>query len=175
MRRLGSDAEHAREMVIDDILRGRINLMIHICKDYLQGDEPGERQRLVMEKNAIHVEMECSLLTEFTGKAMTPYRSCIDEKLCFHIKLLAILSKSVARRHPTGAYRKKAMLENMKIVRKSLVLKKDQLCGTVLTEQLLTAKRPATGIGANHLHAVIGKRLRKNVPCDVPLQLSYLE
>ena len=120
MHRLGSETEHSREMVLDDILRGRINLLIHICRDYLQGNALGERQRLVMERNALHIETECSLLTEFAAKAMTPYRSCVDEKICFHLKLLAIIAKSVAKRCPTGTYRAKAMQENLNIICKLL-------------------------------------------------------
>ena len=68
-----------------------------------------------------------------------------------------------------------AELENMKIVRKSLVLKKSQIRGTVLTEDLLTAKRPATGLSADCLESIIGKRLNQNVQRDVPLQPNFLE
>ena len=66
-------------------------------------------------------------------------------------------------------------LEVRDIVRKSLVLRQDQEKGEILTEKMLTAKRPGTGIPAREMSKVIGMRLRKSLQEDELLQFSHLE
>lgn len=58
---------------------------------------------------------------------------------------------------------------------KSLVAARDLGAGTVLTEELLASKKPGTGIPANDLPQVIGKRLRHPVAKDDLLKFEDLE
>ena len=47
--------------------------------------------------------------------------------------------------------------------------------GTVLTRDMLTCKRPGTGIPPYELDATIGKRLRVDMKADEPLQWEHLQ
>ena len=67
-------------------------------------------------------------------------------------------------------------LELAKIVRKSLVIKKDSPKGTVINEQSVTAKRPGTGIPAREFCLYAGRKLKKDLPknhllCDDDLEV----
>ena len=58
---------------------------------------------------------------------------------------------------------------------KSVALKCATAAGTVLTESLLTVKKPGTGIAAGRLNEVIGRRLVRAVGTDRILQWSDLD
>lgn len=58
---------------------------------------------------------------------------------------------------------------------KSLVPVCDLPAGTVLETGHLGAKKPGTGISASELEVTIGRRLARDVKCDVPLMPSDLE
>lgn len=58
---------------------------------------------------------------------------------------------------------------------KSLVARVDLAGGTVLRADHLTARKPGTGIAASRLGAVIGSRLRRDVPADTMLAESDLD
>ena len=58
---------------------------------------------------------------------------------------------------------------------KSLVARVDLAGGTVLRADHLTARKPGTGIAASRLDAVIGSRLRRDVPADAMLAESDLD
>jgi N-acetylneuraminate synthase len=58
---------------------------------------------------------------------------------------------------------------------KSVVPVRDLAAGTVLEPELLTTKKPGTGIPASALDDIIGRRLRRDVPADVPLGFNDLE
>jgi N-acetylneuraminate synthase len=58
---------------------------------------------------------------------------------------------------------------------KSLVTRVDLTGGTVLRADHLTARKPGTGIAASRLAAVIGSRLRRDVPADTMLAESDLD
>lgn len=53
---------------------------------------------------------------------------------------------------------------------KSLVVSQDLPAGTLLTAELLTSKKPGTGIPASELHSVVGRRLRRDVRSNRLLQ-----
>ena len=55
---------------------------------------------------------------------------------------------------------------NIKIVRKSVVLRSAQKAGTVLTADMLTGKRPGTGIPVRQIDSLLGRKLRHNLPAD---------
>ncbi len=58
---------------------------------------------------------------------------------------------------------------------KSVVPLRDLDAGTVLEPEMLTTKKPGTGIPASALDAIVGRRLRRSVAADVPLGFSDLE
>jgi N-acetylneuraminate synthase len=58
---------------------------------------------------------------------------------------------------------------------KSVVARVDLPAGTVLQEEHLTVKKPGTGIPANRLPELIGRRLRRAVKADELLQEDDLE
>ena len=61
------------------------------------------------------------------------------------------------------------------VARKSLVATQVLVAGTVLTEELVTAKRPGTGITPNHREWVLGRRLNRDVEEDEPLTLEMFD
>lgn len=74
---------------------------------------------------------------------------------------------------------KDEMAEEMEPLRqlftKSVVTRVDLEVGAVLREDLLTVKKPGTGIPAERLNEIIGRRLRHEVTADQILQESDLE
>lgn len=53
--------------------------------------------------------------------------------------------------------------------RRGLVAAKAIAAGTVITPDMVTAKRPATGIEPAHLEIVIGRMARRNIASDAPI------
>jgi sialic acid synthase SpsE len=49
---------------------------------------------------------------------------------------------------------------------RSLAPKRDLIAGTLVTEDMLLAKKPATGIPENDIDAVVGRTLVRDVPSD---------
>ncbi|MDP7420977.1 MAG: N-acetylneuraminate synthase [bacterium] len=65
-------------------------------------------------------------------------------------------------------------MENLIIVRKSLVARVAIPAGTVIREEMLSALRPGTGISPSRRKTVIGKRARQNIPAGTQLTSSHL-
>ncbi|HEV8341072.1 MAG TPA: N-acetylneuraminate synthase family protein [Candidatus Binatia bacterium] len=80
------------------------------------------------------------------------------------------------RRHPID---KDLMAKEMeplrRIFNKSVVAKRDMDAGTILREDLLTVKKPGTGIPARKFYDIIGRRLRRRVVANTILQEEDLE
>lgn len=75
-----------------------------------------------------------------------------------------------------GCKRPAASEDNMaRIVRKSLVVVKDVAAGTVITEELVTVKRPGTGLQPAMLQSVIGRTTRRAMKKDALIRLEDLE
>lgn len=68
-----------------------------------------------------------------------------------------------------------ALLPVRQTFTKSLVARVDLAGGTVLRAEHLTARKPGTGIAASRLGAVIGSRLRRDIPADTMLAESDLD
>jgi N,N'-diacetyllegionaminate synthase len=64
---------------------------------------------------------------------------------------------------------------NTQVVRRSLAAARDLESGTLLDRGMLTALRPATGISAADVDAVVGRRLVRPVAAHALLQLEDLE
>ena len=65
--------------------------------------------------------------------------------------------------------------ENFKKLKKSLVSKIEIKKGKKIDISMITAKRPGTGIKANHLHLIIGKKVIKNIPINTMLNLNMFK
>jgi N-acetylneuraminate synthase len=61
------------------------------------------------------------------------------------------------------------------VVRRSLVAARDLTAGEVLVREMVTAKRPGTGMTPSALPALIGRRLRVDVAADAPLQVEMFD
>lgn len=70
---------------------------------------------------------------------------------------------------------REAEQEQMKKMRRSLIVTKDLQAGHILTEDDLDAKRPGTGIPADKLDEMVGKKLANNVEADTLLKLQDIE
>lgn len=57
-------------------------------------------------------------------------------------------------------------IANIKIVRKSVVLRSVQKAGTPLVKGMLTGKRPGTGIPIREIDSVVGRKLKRDMPAD---------
>ena len=62
-----------------------------------------------------------------------------------------------------------------KLVRKSIVAKKDILKGSILTEEMLNIKRPGTGIEPKYLDELVGRELIDDVKKDDLLKWNQLK
>ncbi len=63
----------------------------------------------------------------------------------------------------------------MQLIRKSIVAKKDLPTGTKMTREIVTSKRPGTGLSPKYLNKIVGRRLKKSVKKDEQINLSELE
>ena len=59
-------------------------------------------------------------------------------------------------------------------MRRSLVAKNNIPAGTEITENMITCKRPATGLSPKYVDNVVGKKARKDIPADALIQWTYL-
>lgn len=116
MHWLGSNAKNAREMDLDDILHGRIKLLVRMTKDYLDGATQQECQLQAMENNAIHVEQECQSLSTIDNNDAPSNRTLIDREFLRYLKHLAMMAKAAAKGHPLGDVIKKEMQEIVDII-----------------------------------------------------------
>ena len=64
--------------------------------------------------------------------------------------------------------------QNLHGMRRSIVAKKNISKGTVITEEMLTFKRPATGIHPNLFEKIVGREAKKNINEDSFIEFSDL-
>ncbi|GIM45489.1 N-acetylneuraminate synthase [Collibacillus ludicampi] len=57
-------------------------------------------------------------------------------------------------------------VKNRNLARKSVVTSRPIKKGTILTEDMLTVKRPGTGLPPKTFHQLIGKRVKEDLPAD---------
>ena len=65
--------------------------------------------------------------------------------------------------------------ESRKQARRSIIAKEEISEGTVVTEDMLTYKRPGTGISPVEIDKVIGKKAKTLIPEDELIKYDYLE
>ena len=66
-------------------------------------------------------------------------------------------------------------LEIKKVARKSIILNCNVSKGTIIKRNMLSIKRPGTGIAPKHINEIIGKKINKDLNEDTVLQWDYLE
>ena len=64
--------------------------------------------------------------------------------------------------------------EVLKKTRRSLVLTRDALAGELITPEVINYKRPGYGVTPEFTEMVVGKRLKRDVPSDTPLEWQDL-
>ena len=69
----------------------------------------------------------------------------------------------------------KAEIEMRKVSRKSIVANVDILEGTVITNNILTFKRPATGLSQKFLDMIIGRRARVDIKKDEIITMEMIQ
>ncbi len=108
----------------------------------------------ILEK---HLTLDSNLPGPDHKMSMTP------DSMQEYIKLarLAAIARGNGNKQPVDAELQTKMAVGM-----SLVSIKDIPAGTVITEQMLTAKRPGTGISANSIDNIIGKRTLIDIKAD---------
>ncbi len=80
------------------------------------------------------------------------------------------------RRHPVNKAELAAEMAPMRaIFMKSLMPVRDMKAGERLTAEVLTARKPGTGISPRHMEAVLGRRLKRNVAALTPITEEDLE
>ena len=65
--------------------------------------------------------------------------------------------------------------ESRKQARRSIIAKEEIKEGTIITEDMLTYKRPGTGISPSEIESVIGKKAKIDIGEDELLKWEYLE
>jgi len=66
-------------------------------------------------------------------------------------------------------------IDTRDVARKSIIAKVAMDPGTVISEDLITIKRPGTGIPPTDIHLVLGKTVTKRIEEDTLLSKEYFE
>jgi len=66
-------------------------------------------------------------------------------------------------------------LEIKKVARKSIILNCNLSKGTIIKRDMLSIKRPGTGIAPKHINEIIGMKVNKDLPDETVLQWEYLD
>lgn len=66
-------------------------------------------------------------------------------------------------------------LEIKKVARKSIIINKDISKDTIIERDMLTIKRPGTGIAPKEINKVIGKKINKDLASGTVLKWEYLD
>ena len=65
--------------------------------------------------------------------------------------------------------------ESRKQARRSIIAKEEIKEGTVISEDILTYKRPGTGISPSEIENIIGKKAKMDIAEDELIKYEYLE
>ena len=60
-------------------------------------------------------------------------------------------------------------------MRRSIIAKCDIEAGTMISEEMLTSKRPSAGLSPKHIYYIVGKRAKTNIPIDTMIQWSHID
>ena len=94
------------------------------------------------------------------------------------MELEIICRESINIQESMGSFKRiisDAEMEKRKKFRRSIVISKDLLAGTILKDADLDFKRPGTGISPDLANSIIGRKLKVDLKSDELLKLSDLE
>lgn len=124
--RFGNDTAKMRPMIEEDILISRLSLLIVMAKAYLKSYPMGEFRRKAIKENARFIFNEaftrttCGASHASATKNNQQTTSCEDEHhdhlFLQRAQLLAVMVNAFVEKQATGAFRKKAMAENIEQV-----------------------------------------------------------
>ena len=128
MFRAGASAPNMRPMAADDIFKFRLNLLIIMAKAYLKGCPLGKFRKSAALQNSRNIFYEVLCRSDHSG----PLFSSRNESYCCaslkqkqillqRIQLLAVMVTACVEKTDFGAYRKKAMAENVAYICEHLV------------------------------------------------------
>ena len=124
MLRLGTPPPNSREMDLDDIFVSRLKLLLLMGKAYLEDFPMGEVRRQAMLENAQHIETESidlgGLIVDSPFQHISSGSMDFDHVFYQRVKLLAIMTKAIAKGYPMGEHRKTALMGNMDIICQTL-------------------------------------------------------
>lgn len=66
-------------------------------------------------------------------------------------------------------------LEIKKVARKSIILNQNLSKGSIIEKNMLSIKRPGTGIAPKYINEIVGKKLNKDLKANSVLKWDYLE
>jgi N-acetylneuraminate synthase len=116
----------------------------------------------------VHVTLSREMFGPDVGAAVTTKEL---RQLCDGVRLITTALASPVEKDALAA----ELAPQRAIFTKSVVLRESLRAGTTLEERHLAVKKPGTGIAARQLTEVVGRRLRRDVPADEPLQEEDLE
>lgn len=116
----------------------------------------------------------CALGADSVEVHVTFHRACFgpDVPASLTLEELGQLTRGAsflhqALQHPVDKDADAGQLAPLRdLFMKSVVLRQDVAAGTVLTEAMLTVKKPGTGIPAAELSALVGRRAARDLACD---------
>ena len=111
----------------------------------------------------VHLTMSRDMFGPDVIASVTPAEL---KQICDGVRFVEVMHRSSLDKSVVDA----AAVPMRKLFFKSLVLLKDLPAGTVLTDDMIGLKKPGSGLPAADLSRVIGRRLSRDVKCDVPLQ-----
>lgn len=113
-----------------------------------------------------HLTLDCKKIGMDNQMATEPEEMAQMVRCCLNTQMALGNKERVVRQ---------AEQEQMEKMRRSVILTKDLGAGHILTIDDLDAKRPGTGIPADELDALVGKRLVKDVKADLLLERDDYE
>lgn len=133
-------------------------------------------KHLTLDKTMEGPDHKASLEPDEAAKLVKEVRR-VEKMLRQNISLDAILSQLKVPREILGDGIKKPMpseYATMKVARKSVVAAQDIKKGAIITEEMLSIKRPGNGLHPREYYKIIGKTAKKNIAKDSLLSWSYL-
>lgn len=132
MIRLGATAGDMRKMSENDIFSSRLKLLVIMAKAYLKDCPVGKYRKQAIMENAHHVFYRSLQLTsdpapiedqDLKAKPDVDSRAEANEEHLFHqrVQLLAVMAKALAEGRLIGAFRKKALADNMERICETLI------------------------------------------------------
>ena len=123
MLRFGAAHNHACDMDLDHIFFSRLKLLIIMMRAYIEQYPLGAVRKAAIVDNAAYISAESVDLDQLIPiRNETPAKDGMDVDHVFYqrVKLLAAMAKAIGLNYPMGAHRKKALIDNLNMICKTL-------------------------------------------------------